>query len=123
LAIRALPSGEPYPIPTSTGNRKAISGLSLSAIESKPSRDGRIKTSQFFCLKRCVPKAVQILHIVSLIGFLIPGICLAPVVFVVPVLLLLGQMSVTWKHVLFFLLAALGVGIMFVIYTAMQEDK
>ena len=69
------------------------------------------------------PKSVQILHVVSLIGFLIPGICLAPMVFIVPVLLLLGQMSLTWKDGLFFLLAALGVGIMLVIYTAMQEVR
>jgi hypothetical protein len=67
------------------------------------------------------PEAVQILHIVAGIGYFIPGICLAPMVFIVPVLLLLGQMSVTWQDLLFFLLAALSIGILFIVHTAMQE--
>jgi hypothetical protein len=68
-----------------------------------------------------VPKTVQILHIVAAIGFFIPGICLVPALFILPVLLLLGQISVTWQDLLFSLLTALGIGILFIVHTEMQE--
>lgn len=67
------------------------------------------------------PNTVQVLHIVAAIGFFVPVLCLAPLVFIVPILLLTGQISATWQDFLGFLLIPLGIGILFIVYRDMEH--
>jgi hypothetical protein len=70
-----------------------------------------------------VPNTVQLLHILAVAGSFVPGICLLPVVFFLPIMVLTGQVS--WGDCLSLLVAllviAFGIAIPFIASIDLQQ--